>query len=94
MVVASIFYEYLKFAGQRILSVIIFPPALKNKDDRTNQQTISVLRVAGTKRKRLISDMVRTKQYMTLQSQLCSPIEPDIESTLVTVQPEVCSFYF
>ena len=92
VVVASIFYEYLKFAGQRILSAIIFPPATKNKDDRINQQTSSVLRVAGTKRKRLISNMVRTNQYMTLQSQLCSPIEPDIESTLVTVQPEVCSF--
>ena len=94
MVAASIFYEYLKFAGQRMLSVIIFPPALQNKDDRTNQQTISVLCVAGIKRKPLISDMVRTNQYMTLQSQLCSPIEPEISPTLVTVQPQVCSFYF
>ena len=94
VVVASVFYEYLKFAGQRMLSNIIFPPALQNKDDRTNQQTISRLRVAGTKRKRLISDMVRTNQYMTLQSQLCTLIEPEIAPTLVTVQPEVCSFYF
>ena len=77
-----------------MLLVKKFPPAPKKKNDRTNQQTISVLRVAGTKRKRLISDMVRTNQYMTLQSQLCSPIEPDIEPTLVTVQPEVCSFHF
>ena len=94
VVVASIFYEHLKFAGQRTLSVIIFPPARKKKDDTTNQQTNSLLRVVGIKRKRYTSDMVHTKQYMTLESQLYSPIEPDMESTLETVQPEICSFYF
>ena len=37
VVSASIFYKYLKFAGQKMLSAIIFQPAPQNMDHTTNQ---------------------------------------------------------
>ena len=97
VVVASTFYEHLKFAGQKGLLLEVFGQKISTKNDnRTNQDTNNSSSVTGTKQKRYTDAMPRTNQYMTLKSQLTGFSEHNTYAVPKTasIQAKVCFFLF